>query len=156
MIRAAASTQTLCFYMTRKMRTLLLISATLFIFTLQPTRALACTCPRESSLRAFQRLRHDVDVIFVGKAIGSTVKGGMNFIVERIWKGKLKRQAFVYTAQDSSCSVGFADGERYLVFAFAYADDGGALDTNLCLRPGRVRDRRAYIKRLGKGRMASR
>jgi hypothetical protein len=97
-------------------------------------------------------LRHEVDVIFVGKVVGSTLNGGVNLVVERYWKGALKRQALVYTAQDSSCAVGLADGEKYLVFAFAHADDGGALNTNQCLRPGPVRDRRTYIRLLGKGK----
>jgi hypothetical protein len=73
----------------------------------------------------------------------------MNFTVERYWKGKPKRATFVFTAQNSSCAVGFADGDRYLVFALVY--DNGDINTNLCLRPGIMRERRQYLKLLGRG-----
>ena len=78
----------------------------------------------------------------------------MNFTVERYWKGKPKRETFVFTAQNSFCSVGFADGERYLVFALV--NDNGDINTNLCLRPGPVRERRQYLKLLGRGRAMKR
>lgn len=134
-----------------KLRSTLLILAALFIFVFCPTPAAACTCPREPSLRAFKRLRREADLIFVGTAKGSATNGGMNFTVERYWKGKPKKDMFVFTAQDSSCAVGFANGEKYLVIAFIY--DNGDVKTNLCLRPGPVRERRMYIRLLGRGRV---
>jgi hypothetical protein len=73
----------------------------------------------------------------------------MNFTVERYWKGKPNQATFVFTAQNSSCAVGFADGDRYLVFALVY--DNGDINTNLCLRPGAMRERRQYLKLLGRG-----
>ena len=123
------------------------IGATLFL--LYPAAASACTCPRESEMRAFRRLRREADLIFVGTAKGSVTNGGMNFTVEKYWKGKPKQQTFVFTAQDSSCAVGFADGQRYLVVAFVY--DNGDINTNQCLRPGPVSERRRALKLLGRG-----
>ncbi|HSB26624.1 MAG TPA: hypothetical protein VLE19_02165 [Pyrinomonadaceae bacterium] len=124
--------------------------AVLSLFFVYPVVAFACTCPSESDQRAFRRLRSEADIIFVGTARGSVTNGGMNFTVERYWKGKPKSQTFVFTAQNSSCAVAFADGEKYLVIAFV--DDKGDINTNQCLRPGRVCERAMYIKRLGRGR----
>ena len=126
---------------------LFFISATFFL--LYPAAASACTCPRESETRAFRRLRREADLIFVGTAKGSVTNGGMNFTAEKYWKGKPKQQTFVFTAQNSSCAVGFADGQRYLVFAFVY--DNGDINTNQCLRPGPVGERRRALKLLGRG-----
>ena len=137
-----------------KLRHLLLIASVVSVFMFYPTMASACTCPWESSIRAFKRLQREVDLIFVATARGSVTNGGMNFTVERYWKGKPKRETFVFTAQNSSCSVGFADGERYLVFALV--NDNGDINTNLCLRPGPVRERRQYLKLLGRGRAMKR
>lgn len=127
-----------------------LFFAVLSLFFLCPVTAFACTCPLESDQRAFKRLRNEADIIFIGTARGSVTHGGMNFIVERYWKGTPKRQTFVFTAQGSSCAVGFADGEKYLVIA--NVNDKGDINTNQCLRPGPVRARAMYIKRLGRGR----
>ena len=131
---------------------LLFIGATFFL--LCRAAASACTCPRESEVRAFRRLRGEADLIFVGKAKGSVTNGGINFTVERYWKGKPKQQMFVFTEQNSSCAVGFADGQRYLVFAFVY--DNGDINTNQCLRPGSVGERRRALTILGRGRTMKR
>jgi len=133
------------------MRAIFLVNLIVWFLLALPSSVAACTCRDESDLRAFRGLRGDADAIFVGKAVGQSVKGGMNFVVERYWKGSLKRQEFVYTAQNNTCAVGFADGERYLVFAIA--NDKGELNTNLCLKPGRVRDRAVFLRRLGRGKL---
>jgi hypothetical protein len=132
-------------------RTIFLINLTVWFLLALPSPVSACTCRDESDLRAFRGLRSGADAIFVGRAVGQTIKGGTNFLVEQYWKGSLKRQEFIYTAQESTCAVGFADGERYLVFAIA--NDKGELNTNLCLKPGRVRDRAGYLRRLGRGKL---
>jgi hypothetical protein len=135
-------------------RSALILVAALFVLVFAPIVASACTCARESSPRAFKRLRREADLIFVGTAMGSETNGGMNFTVERYWKGKPKKDLFVFTAQDSSCAVGFGEGEKYLVIAFI--NDKGDINTNLCLRPGPVSERRMYIRLLGRGRRLKR
>jgi hypothetical protein len=100
----------------------------------------ACRCvmltPREQAANA--------DVIFTGRVLeaedpfsqsGPRVQATL--AVERIYKGSVEAEPVVETLPGASaaCGVGFRAGDRYTVFAFV--NERGRLETNLCSGTGR-------------------
>ena len=81
----------------------------------------------------------------------------LKFEAEQWWKGKPVKEVVLATEQtrgaDGSeivgdCGFGFAEGERYLVYA--YAEEEG-LQTGSCTRTKRLAKARKDLKALGKG-----
>jgi hypothetical protein len=100
----------------------------------------ACSCvmltPREQAANA--------DVIFTGRVLeaedpfhhsGPRVQASLS--VEQIYKGSVEAESVVETLRGGSaaCGVGFRAGDRYTVFAFV--NERGRLETNLCSGTGR-------------------
>ncbi|WP_199350874.1 PEP-CTERM sorting domain-containing protein [Haliangium ochraceum] len=115
---------------------------------LAPRAAEACSCmrppPPQEALAA-------ADAVFEGTI--TTVESGDNlvatFAVERAWKGVAKDTITVATGLNSAmCGLGFAEGERWLVYAML---DGDELRSSLCSRTARSADAADDLAALGEG-----
>ena len=82
----------------------------------------------------------------------------LKFEAERWWKGGAAREVVLVTEQtraaDGTTSVGsceyeFAQGERYLVYAY---ESEGRLQTGICTRTKKLKRAAKDLKALGKGR----
>lgn len=140
--------------------------------------ALACSCVKASLEKRFNKN----DVIFTGIVESSeaapesyqkiwSLKSGEEFVysllqvkfkVKDVWKGELDKHTLLYTSNpaEDSCSYGFKEKGRYVVFArnlrrTTDSGDGEESDdflwTGLCywnINLGNVKEKRAFVRKL--------
>jgi hypothetical protein len=80
----------------------------------------------------------NASAVFVGLVTSiSPIKGAMNLVrltLERAYKGVDGEDVELETgSHQAACGYGFADGQRYLVYAYRSPEDG-RLSTNSCTR----------------------
>ncbi len=101
--------------------------------------AWACSCVQMTDRQAL----HESDAAFVGRPQDDPDKPDpfsstatpwrWEFVVDAVIKGDLGSKVTVAAArEEASCGIEFHPGRRYLVFA--YVDDNGDYQTNLCQR----------------------
>ncbi|MDI3338939.1 MAG: hypothetical protein QJR03_00230 [Sphaerobacter sp.] len=98
-----------------------------------PGRALACSCVALTTEERFAR----ADIVFVGRVAAVVPAEGRpgatlaTLVAETVWKGPVQAQYAVRGgAGGGDCTVAFAEGETYLVFARGTPD--AALETSTC------------------------
>jgi len=118
-----------------------LLTVTIPMMAVFPSKAYACSCAQQPSL---DRAVEDTDVVFTGVPVASRMTffhGGNGAPQNTYWtfdvthrvKGDVADGDEVRTpAQDSACGYYFRPGTYYLVFA----DESGSgqLETNICMR----------------------
>jgi hypothetical protein len=138
----------------------------------------ACSCivPSESiPVRTHvSNAKKEAAAVFSGKVVGFEYRKGIRndaeemngttdyetkvvkFVVDRSWKGDVKRVAYLVTGQTrrsdgsgmfSSCDYSFKPGEKYLVYAYREKDH---LQTSACSRTSLVKHAQADVKALGR------
>lgn len=135
---------------------IVLALVTVVLTVISPRPAAACSCvepppPRAAveqtgsvfagTVVAAQRTSRDADATLIA-----------TFEVDDVWKGEVLATVDVRTAGDSAtCGVGFATGQRWLVYAESESGDGGSFATHLCTRTARAEQATADLEVLGDG-----
>ncbi|RXT06563.1 hypothetical protein [Ammoniphilus sp. CFH 90114] len=124
-----------------------------------PTAGYACSCVETPSP---QVALNQADAVFVGRAenittdnkfsLGSSVDPVLiSFEVSTVWKGNEQNNVEVMTVSGSeSCGYSFDLGKEYLVYAFK--NDRGELQTNICTRTTPLSAAQDDLQALGEGR----
>ena len=110
-----------------------MVASGLLVLSAQP--CWACTCAAQPP----KALADNADVIFTGRVIetedpfrfsGPRVQAEL--AVEVLYKGQLGSEVVVetYPGGSASCGLEFVEGERFTVFAFL--NERGRLETNIC------------------------
>ncbi|MEK7606225.1 MAG: hypothetical protein AAB458_01330 [Patescibacteria group bacterium] len=109
--------------------TFLLLGTFISVMMFSSSRVHACSCAiQESVLEELE----DSDTVFVGTvtdiegtSLYSTENLNVDFSVEKIYKGSTDAYQTLKTPSDSAaCGYNFEEGEKYLVFARAWGEDG--------------------------------
>jgi hypothetical protein len=111
--------------------------------SLTDQRALACDCARPGSPR--EELRR-VDAVFSGE-VSSVSREGIEFKVEKFWKGPRTKKISIRYEQSGSTYV-FVVGKKYLVYAFGKE----ILETSICTRTKELDKASDDLKELGEGK----
>lgn len=145
------------------MRTLILLTGFVALFSIGGPSVYACSCyvPSSSEIESmsdaeFSRQFLALDgAAFIGRVVKKSramSSGGgswkVTFEVERYWKGGAKRVT-VYTATNgAACGVDYKVGERHLVIARRHKGD---LQSSLCAHLSATQNKAVLLKRLGRG-----
>lgn len=125
----------------------------LCLLSLSVQAAYGCECLVKGSPR--KELKK-AKAVFVGEVVEAGVGGkssSYKFRVERYWKGE-RDELIVVSGAYGTCSVPFAIGQRWLVYA--YDDERGGLMCDICTRTTPLADADSDLKALGKSKPVKR
>lgn len=142
----------------KRLHVLIIGIVTLVGFTWIDARACTCDLPLVNLTLKQQvmKAQKQSQAVFVGKVVQVVQNPeaygvSVNFLVERVWKGKLSREVTILTGQGGGdCGYRFEVGESYLVYA---SGSNESLSTNICHRTA-PRSEDGDMKILGKGKRA--
>ena len=88
-----------------------------------------------------------------GQAASPGLAGtGVDFRVNRVWKGDVEENTRITTPPTGgACGVPFAEGEEYLVYAYASAPEDGGYSANICSRTRPLSEAAEDLEALGEG-----
>lgn len=88
-----------------------------------------------------------------GQAVSpSFAETGVEFQVNRVWKGDVGENTRITTPPTGgACGVPFVEGEEYLVYAYASAQEDGGYAANICSRTRPLSEAAEDLEALGEG-----